>query len=32
VSAAQSRTGLVVHEWGTVLAMNGSDGVTLDGM
>jgi hypothetical protein len=32
VSAVQSRTGLVVHEWGTVLAMNGSDGVTLDGM
>lgn len=24
--------GLVVHEWGTFLAMNGSDGVTLDGM
>ena len=23
---------LVVHEWGTFLAMNGSDGVTLDGM
>jgi hypothetical protein len=25
-------SGLVVHEWGTFLAMNGSDGVTLDGM
>ena len=24
--------GMVVHEWGTFLAMNGSDGVTLDGM
>ncbi|HLV81819.1 MAG TPA: hypothetical protein VKT32_16145, partial [Chthonomonadaceae bacterium] len=24
--------GLVVHEWGTFLAMNGADGVTLDGM
>jgi hypothetical protein len=24
--------GLVVHEWGTFLAMNGSDGVSLDGM
>ncbi len=23
---------LVVHEWGTFLAMQGSDGVTLDGM
>src|SRR5688572_26075736 len=23
---------LVVHEWGTFLAMNGSNGVTLDGM
>ena len=30
--ADASRTGLVVHEWGTFLAMNGSDGVTLDGM
>jgi hypothetical protein len=26
------RSDLVVHEWGTFLAMNGSDGVTLDGM
>ena len=25
-------SGLVVHEWGTFLAMNGSDGVALDGM
>jgi|SoiMethySBSTD1v2_1073268.scaffolds.fasta_scaffold00503_50 hypothetical protein len=24
--------GLIVHEWGTFLAMNGSDGVSLDGM
>ena len=24
--------GLVVHEWGTILAMNGSDGATLEGM
>jgi tetratricopeptide (TPR) repeat protein len=24
--------GLIVHEWGTFLSMNGSDGVTLDGM
>ena len=23
---------LVVHEWGTFLTMNGSDGITLDGM
>src|SRR5262249_55574500 len=23
---------LIVHEWGTFLAMQGSDGVTLDGM
>jgi hypothetical protein len=29
--AASSRR-LVVHEWGTFLAMSGSDGVTLDGM
>jgi hypothetical protein len=32
VAADASRGGLVVHEWGTFLAMNGSDGVTLDGM
>ena len=30
--AASDSTGLVVHEWGTFLAMNGSDGVSLDGM
>jgi hypothetical protein len=27
-----SPDGLIVHEWGTFLAMNGADGVTLDGM
>ena len=32
VSAAVGRGGLVVHEWGTFLAMSGSNGVTLDGM
>jgi len=32
VRAASPTPGLVVHEWGTFLAMNGSDGVTLDGM
>ena len=32
VGADASRSGLVVHEWGTFLAMNGSNGVTLDGM
>lgn len=26
------KDGLIVHEWGTFLAMNDSDGVTLDGM
>lgn len=31
-AAPASDKGLVVHEWGTFLAMNGSDGVTLDGM
>ena len=30
--AVSPRSGLVVHEWGTFLAMNASDGVTLDGM
>src|SRR3982750_1218206 len=30
--ATPAEPGLVVHEWGTFLAMNGSDGVTLDGM
>lgn len=29
---ASDPAGLVVHEWGTVLAMNGSNGVSLDGM
>src|SRR5262245_47485350 len=29
---AHDRKGLVVHEWGTFLAMNGSDGIALDGM
>lgn len=34
IGAAQSQKseGLIVHEWGTFLAMNGSDGVSLDGM
>jgi hypothetical protein len=33
LSAAPSDSGrLVVHEWGTFLAMNGSTGVSLDGM
>jgi hypothetical protein len=32
VGVTASRGRLVVHEWGTFLAMNGSDGVTLDGM
>src|SRR5262245_8072630 len=31
-SPAASNGDLVVHEWGTFLAMNGSDGITLDGM
>lgn len=30
--ARHNDAGLVVHEWGTFLAMSGSDGVTLDGM
>jgi hypothetical protein len=30
--ARKGERGLVVHEWGTFLAMAGSDGVTLDGM
>jgi hypothetical protein len=29
---AGSDDGLVVHEWGTFLSMNGSDGISLDGM
>jgi hypothetical protein len=32
IAAASDSQGLVVHEWGTFLAMNGSDGVSLDGM
>jgi hypothetical protein len=32
LGASDPPGGLVVHEWGTFLAMNGSDGVTLDGM
>src|SRR5947209_17295264 len=34
VGAAPTECGsdLVVHEWGTFLAMQGSDGITLDGM
>jgi hypothetical protein len=32
VGVTASRGRLVVHEWGTFLAMNGSDGGTLDGM
>src|SRR5262245_28071967 len=32
VAVYASPRGLVVHEWGTFLAMNGSDGITLDGM
>ena len=32
VSVTASPGGLIVHEWGTFLAINGSDGVTLDGM
>src|SRR6188508_484738 len=32
LAAPSTDRGLVVHEWGTFLAMNGSDGVTLDGM
>ena len=31
-TAASDQNRLVVHEWGTFLAMNGSDGVSLDGM
>src|SRR5688572_29776181 len=32
VSAQTPGQGLIVHEWGTFLAMNGFDGVSLDGM
>ena len=31
-AAPSDPAGLVVHEWGTFLAMNGSDGISLDGM
>src|SRR5262245_38312978 len=31
-TSSDEPTDLVVHEWGTFLAMQGSDGVTLDGM
>ena len=32
VAAPSDTAGLVVHEWGTFLAMSGSDGISLDGM
>jgi hypothetical protein len=32
VASPSDPAGLVVHEWGTLLAMNGSDGISLDGM
>ena len=32
ILAAADPGDMVVHEWGTFLAMNGSDGVSLDGM
>src|SRR5262245_37521582 len=32
LAAPSDPVGLVVHEWGTFLAMNGSDGISLDGM
>jgi hypothetical protein len=33
LAAAEAfRSDMVVHEWGTFLAMNGSDGISLDGM
>lgn len=31
-AASDPVRGMVVHEWGTFLAMHGSDGITLDGM
>jgi hypothetical protein len=31
-AAKADRGGMVVHEWGTFLAMNGSNGISLDGM
>jgi hypothetical protein len=32
LAASSDSAGIVVHEWGTFLGMNGSDGVSLDGM
>jgi hypothetical protein len=32
LAAPSDSSGLVVHEWGTFLAMSGSDGISLDGM
>ena len=32
VAANPLRGDFVVHEWGTFLAMNGSNGISLDGM
>jgi hypothetical protein len=32
LGAAPATNDLIVHEWGTFLAMQGSEGVTLDGM
>jgi hypothetical protein len=32
LAAPSDPVGMVVHEWGTFLAMNGSDGISLDGM
>ena len=32
LAAPSDPAGLVVHEWGTLLAMSGSDGISLDGM
>ena len=32
LAAPSDSAGLIVHEWGTFLAMNGSDGISLDGM
>jgi hypothetical protein len=32
ILAAADPSDMVVHEWGTFLAMNGSDGISLDGM
>ena len=31
-AGVRARSDMIVHEWGTFLAMQGSDGVTLDGM